>query len=81
MMEEQPPTQPAGELGADVCHVPPDELDEANRSLEQCLEETDDTELQALLRAAIQNNQRSECPPVVLVARCRPDPMRARGPH
>ena len=84
-MTEVYPRQSEPEFSADSCHVSPEELADAHRSLEQCLDETDDPELQALLRAAIQNNQRSECPPVVLIARCRsgpsPEPMRARGPH
>jgi hypothetical protein len=84
-MTEVHPRQSGRELSDDACHVSPEDLDDANRSLRQCLDETDDPELQALLRAAIQNNQRSECPPVVLSARCRSgpsvEPMRARGPH
>jgi hypothetical protein len=57
------------------CHVSPEELDDANRSLERCLSfaiETGNTTLQELLEAALQNNRSEECPPVVLYA---------RGPH
>jgi hypothetical protein len=61
------------------CHVSPDEVEDANRSLERCQEfanslaVTGDTTLRDLLIAALRNNgDGSVCPPVVL---------RARGPH
>jgi hypothetical protein len=70
---QQPPTQQVPDECP--CHVSPEELAAETDSLLRCrkfAEDSGNIPLRDLLDSAIQNNQSSECPPVVL---------RAQGPH